>query len=155
MKDVKKLPYSLARIKGANFVAEELSKRGFRTSVTAEKNSVDFYASLLSINKIFEFQVKTTQSGKRSWVLHGKDELNIKDNMFYVFVLLKVEPERPEYFIVPAKHVADTLASGYAKWIATPGKNGQKHNYSDVRKFRDPKGEYLERWDLVYKLQGL
>jgi len=149
MKDPKRLPYSLARIAGANFVAEELTNRGFRTSVTFVKNSVDLQASKLSNNRKFEFQVKTTQSGKRIWVLHGKDELNIKDNIFYVFVLLKVEPERPEYFIVPGKYVADTLASGYAKWIANPGKNGQKHNYSDVRKFKDTKGEYLERWDLL------
>ena len=149
MKDVKKLPYSLARTTGANLVAEELSKRGFRTSVTFLKNSVDFHASKLSDNKLFEFQVKTTQSGKPIWVLHGKDELNIKDNLFYIFVLLKVEPERPEYYIVPGKHVADTLANGYAKWIVTPGKNGQKHNYSDVRKFKDLKGEYLEKWDLL------
>jgi len=149
MKDIKKLTYSLARIAGSKFVAEELSQRGFKTSVSYGKNSVDFHASKLSNNKVFDLQVKTTQSGRRSWVLHGKDELNSYDNLFYVFVLLKVEPERPEYFIVPGKQVAETLSIGYTKWISTPGRNGQKHNYSDVRKFNDPKGIYLERWDLL------
>ena len=28
-------------------------------------------------------------------------------------------------------------------------KNGKKHNDSDIRKFEDKNGEYLERWDLL------
>ena len=145
-----KLTNTLTGISGEYFVAAELSRRGFMASITLRNNdSIDIHASKLSNNKIFAIQVKTNQSGKPSWILNGKAESNQKENFFYIFVSLKGESERPDYFIVPSKTVAETVKNGHASWLAKPGKKGQAHNDSSMRKFEDHKGEYLENWKLL------
>lgn len=149
MKIMNKLPNSLTGIAGEYFVAGELSVRGFMASITLRNNDrVDIHASSLSSSKIFSIQVKTNQSGSREWILNKKAESIYLDNLFYVFVTLKGELQRPEYFIVPSKVVAESIKKDHAGWLATPGKKGQLHNDSPVRKFSDKGGEYLERWDL-------
>ncbi len=149
MKSLNKLPNSLTGIAGEYFVAGELSVRGFMASITLRNNDrVDIHASSLSGSKIFSIQVKTNQSGSREWILNKKAESIYSDNLFYVFVTLKGELQRPEYFIVPSKVVAEFVKGNHAKWLATPGKRGQSHNDSPMRKFTDMDGEYIERWDL-------
>ena len=145
-----KLSSGLTGISGEYFVAAELSRRGFMASITLRNNdSIDIHASKLSNNKIFAIQVKSNQSGNRSWILNKKSELHQKENFFYIFVSLKGESERPEYFIVPSKNVADFVKRDNTHWLATPGKKGQAHNDSTVRKFNDQNGEYLEKWELL------
>lgn len=145
-----KLTNSLTGISGEYFVAAELSRRGFMASITLRNNdSVDIHASKLSNNKMFAIQVKTNQSGKRDWILNKKAELRKNENLFYIFVSLKSVSERPEYFIVPSKDVAKRVQRGHADWLASPGKKGQAHNDSTMRKFADLTGEYLERWELL------
>jgi hypothetical protein len=145
-----KLPNTLTGISGEYFVAGELSRRGYMASITLRNNDrVDIHASNTLSNKIFAIQVKTNQSGKRAWILNKKVELSQKENFFYVFVSLKGELERPEYFIVPSKKVAEFIINDHKKWLSTPGIKGQAHKDNNMRKFHDPKGEYLERWELL------
>jgi hypothetical protein len=145
-----KLSSGLTGIAGEYFVAAELSRRGFMASITLRNNdSIDIHASKLSEDKIFAIQVKTNQSGSRSWILNKKSELHKKENFFYIFVSLKTEVQRPEYFIVPSKILADFVKHSHAIWLATPGKKGQAHKDSTMRKFDDPDGVYLEKWDLL------
>jgi hypothetical protein len=145
-----KLPHTLTGIAGEYFVAAELSRRGFMASITLRNNdSVDIHASRLSDNKIYAIQVKTNQAGRHDWMLSKKAESNKKENFFYIFVALKGVTERPEFFIVPSQKVAEFATNSHAHWLSVPGRNGQKHNDSSMRKFFDIKGEYLERWDLL------
>lgn len=145
-----KLPNTLTGIAGEYFVAAELSRRGFMASITLRNNdSVDIHASKLSNDKIFAIQVKTNQSGKPVWILNQKSENHYKENFFYIFVALKGESERPDYFIVPSKKVSEHVKQGHASWLAAPGKKGQAHNDSTMRKFSDLDGKYLEKWDLL------
>jgi len=150
MTNSEKLTNSLTGISGEYFVAAELSRRDFMASITLRNNdSVDIHASKLSNNKIFAIQVKTNQSGNRSWILNKKSELHQKENFFYIFVSLKGEAERPQYFIVPSKNVADFVKRSHTHWLATPGKKGQAHNDNTMRKFVDQNGNYLEKWELL------
>ena len=55
----------------------------------------------------------------------------------------------PEYFIVPSKEVSQYVTNSHANWLSTPGKHGQQHQDSNVRKFVDREGEYLGRWELL------
>lgn len=146
-----KLSNGLTGIAGEYFVAAELSLRGFMASVTLRNNdSIDIHASKLSDKgKMFAIQVKTSQINNRKWILNKKAELSSSDSHFYIFVSLKGERERPEYFIIPSKTLAKIVKDSHKRWLITPGKNGQTHNDSDMRKFEDVKGEYLERWDLL------
>ena len=148
--NAEKLSKGITGIAGEYFVAGELSRRGYMASITLRNNdSIDIHASNLTDNKIFAIQVKTSQYTGRKWPVGQKAENIYSDNMFYVFVAFKKIDERPEYFIVPSKDVATHVKEGHKKWLATPGKNGQAHKDTSMRKFSDKTGNYLERWDLL------
>ena len=54
-----------------------------------------------------------------------------------------------EYFVVPRDVVAKYVRESHQEWLNTPGRNGQKHADTSMRKFGDPNAVYLERWDLL------
>lgn len=145
-----KLSKGLTGIAGEYFVAAELSRRGIMASITLRNNdSIDIHASTGDGKHLVAIQVKTNQYGNRRWALGVKSEITKADNLYYVFVSLKGEYERAEYFIVPSVVVSRRIKTRYAKWLKTPGKNGQPHNDNNIRNFSDPEGEFLERWDLL------
>ena len=131
---------------GEYFVAAELERRGFTTAVPMS-NVQDF--DILAINKEtfkqFAIQVKTTSYKTKMWTLSAKNEKLEGKNIFYCFVSLN-ENDAPEYHIVPSRIVAKNIREGHAKWLATPGRNGQKHNDNPIRKFEDPEDKYLDNW---------
>jgi hypothetical protein len=86
---------------------------------------------------MFAIQVKTSQINNRKCILNKKSELSISDSHYYIFVSLKGELERPDYFIVPSKTLAKIVKESHSKWLKTPGKNGQAHKDTDMRKFVD------------------
>lgn len=81
-------------------------------------------------------------------VLTKKAETLVGENLFYVFVRLPAEG-MPDYYVVPRNEVARQVRESHQRWLATPGKAGQQHVDSDVRKFVDPDGAYRDRWDLL------
>jgi len=148
--DNKKLSKGLTGIAGEYFVAGELSRRGIMASITLRNNdSIDIHASTGEGKHLIAIQVKTNQSGRRSWALGVKAETLKAENLFYVFVSLKGVKERAEYFIIPSKVVAKRIKANHSKWLNTPGKRGQAHNDNSIRTFSDLEGEFLERWDLL------
>lgn len=148
---MERLSKGLSGIAGEYFVAAELSRRGFMASVTLRNNEgIDIHASKWDDGKkLLAIQVKSTQKNSRRWPLNKKVEHNESHSFFYIFVLLKNVDERPEYFIVPSNVVAKRVREGHQAWLDTPGKQGQKHNDTDMREFADIGGEFLERWDLL------
>ena len=145
-----KLSKGITGIAGEYFVAGELSRRGYMASITLRNNdSIDIHASNLANNKIFGVQVKTSQYLTKQWPVGQKAENNFSDNLYYIFVAFKELNFRPDYYIVPSKDVAKHVKDGHAKWLATPGKNGQSHKDNSMRQFSDKEGKYLERWDLL------
>jgi hypothetical protein len=143
-----------AGVSGEYFVAAELTKRGYIASITLRNTKgIDILATNAEATKTANIQVKTRQGKGRSWVLSEKAETYFAPRLFYIFVNLRGLTDRPEYFIVPSKKVADFVKKDHSDWLVTPGKNGQKHNDTTMRQFHDPKEKYLERWDLL-KLDG-
>jgi len=106
-------------------------------------------------------QVKA-RSGKGadvSWHMKAKHE-DIKDlDMYYCFV--DFGSQNDSVYIIPALKVAEVVTESHATWLATPGKNGQAHNHTDMRRIRANYGmdlvsapdgwleQYLENWDLI------
>jgi len=82
-------------------------------------------------------------------MLNKKSEKYYTDNLFYVFVNLKKENQRPDFFIVPSKIVAKYITKSHKKWLKRPNKSGGKHKDSPVRKFSDKKENYLESWEIL------
>jgi hypothetical protein len=145
-----KLSGILCGVSGEYFVAAELSRLGFIASITLKNTKgVDILATNESASKSVAIQVKTNQGAGKAWVLHKKAEEYFGDKLFYVFVNLKDKTSRPDFYIVPSRVVADQIREGHAKWLRTPGKKGQPHNDSTMRKFSDERDNYLGKWDIL------
>jgi hypothetical protein len=68
--------------------------------------------------------------------------------LFYVLVDMPNGRDRPEFFVVPSRIVAEYVTKRHRLWKQTPGKKGQARGDSDIRIFRDAHGEWLNRWDV-------
>lgn len=145
-----RLSKGLSGVAGEYFVAGELSRFGYVASITLRNTrGIDILVSNASATQQAAIQVKTNQGSEPGWVLNENAESFYADHLFYVFVNLKGSQERPDFYIVPSRIVADFVRSDHQKWLKTPGKKGQAHKDSQVRKFRDPEKRFLERWDLL------
>jgi hypothetical protein len=145
-----KISGGLAGVAGEYFVAAELSRRGFISTLTLKNTrGIDILVSSSDAKKSIGIQVKTNQGSKKAWVLTAKAENFHAENLFYVFVNLRGVDLLPEFHIVPSEKVSTTIKDGHQKWLLTPGKKGQAHNDNNMRMFGDPNNEYLNRWDLL------
>lgn len=134
---------------GEYFAAGELERRGFTVALPMS-NVKDFDILVRNRNsgKKYTIQVKTTKYKQKLWTLKKKNEEIKEKDFYYIFVALN-NLEEPEYHIVPSKIVADTIREDHKKWLATPGKKGQQHKDTTLRKFSDLNDEYLDRWDYL------
>lgn len=145
-----KLSSVLSGIAGEYFVAAELSKRGYIATITLRNTKgVDILCSNIDTIKTIGIQVKTNRGSVHKWMLNEKAENYFADNLFYVFVNLNNNEKPPEYFIVPSKIVSEQCESTHKEWLETPGKKGQAHNDSTMRKFTDDEKQYHDRWDIL------
>lgn len=140
---------------GEYFVAGELERHGF-TAAVPMSNVKDF--DILAINrkdpsKMFAIQVKTTSYKQKKWTLTAKSESLSSDNVIYFFVSLN-EQDTPEYHIVPSTIVASKIKAEHDLWLNTPGRNGQKHNDTNLRNFTDSSDTYLNRWNYLGISEG-
>ena len=144
------IPTVLAGVAGEYFVAAELSRRGYIASISLRNTrGIDILATNQDGSRSVTIQCKTSQRPQKRWVLNEKSQDFVSSTHFYVFVLLGVAGERPQYHVVPSREVANSLKADHKKWINTPGKGGRKHVDNSVRVFADKDDEYLERWDLL------
>jgi hypothetical protein len=138
-----------AGIAGEYLVAAELTRRGYVASLTLRNTrDIDILASNSDATKSVGIQVKTNQGGNPDWRMHRKAEDQLAANLFYVLVCLV--PELPAtFYVVPSRSVADHVRTSHAKWLKTPGKRGQAHRDTDMRRFSDRKHQFKDRWDLL------
>ena len=146
----KKVSTTLIGVSGEYFVAAELSRRGYVASITLRNTrGIDIVASNEDGNKTINIQVKTKRKGVPDWIMSQKAEKITDSNMFYVFVSLYENDEKPEYHIVPSEKVAAYVKRTHSEWLKTPGKKGQQHKDNTMRVFRDENNKYLEKWELL------
>lgn len=143
----------LRGVAGEYLVAGELSKKGIIASITLRNTKgMDILASNSDASKSVGIQVKTTiypRTNYPSWILNEKAETYFSDTLFYIFVLLKQGDERPDFYIVPSKDVADHTKNTHQAWIDKGKEKGREYNTTSLRKFCDPDRQFLERWDLL------
>ena len=136
-------------VAGEYFVAEELSRRGCVASLTLRNTrGIDILASNADATKSVGIQVKTSQGTRAEWLLNAKAGAELAENLFYVFVSLPPHGQ-PSFYVVPRATVATVVRADHSKWLATPGREGQQHGPSNMRKFKDPNGTYKDRWELL------
>ncbi|MBU3668856.1 MAG: aspartate ammonia-lyase [Candidatus Taylorbacteria bacterium] len=145
-----KLSTVFSGIAGEYFVAAELSRRGYIASITLRNtDGVDVLCANKKTNKSVCIQVKTNRGSNRTWVMNQKSESYFAENLFYVFVNLNDNKKHPDYFIVPSKTASKHITESHSTWLRTPNKKGGAHVDNSMRKFTDPKEEFLDRWDLL------
>jgi hypothetical protein len=144
-----KTSISSTALAGEYFVAAEIAKMGHIALITLRNTeSVDILASNADGTRSVSIQVKTRSGNAHNWPLNEKAENISSPDLFYVFVTLRGEKERPEYFVVPSQIVAATIKRGHADWLATPGRHGQQHKDNPIRQFRDYE-PYRETWKIL------
>jgi hypothetical protein len=79
---------------------------------------VDIIAS--KDNKTINIQVKTNSYGKAVYPLSEGNENLVSGDLHYVFVTLKKETERPDFYIVPSKFVAEYIRKTHNHWATLP-----------------------------------
>ena len=120
-------------VAGEYFVAAELTRRGFVASLTLRNTrGIDILASNADATKSVGIQVKTCQGSRPIWILNAKAELDVAENLFYVFVCLPIEGE-PSFYVVPRAIVAAHVTKGHSDWRASLGKNGLPRGVSNKR----------------------
>ena len=141
----------LTGVAGEYFVAAELTARGYIASITLKNTKgIDMLVSNHDASKSIGIQVKTNNNVKRkAWILNEKAERYYEANLFYVFVSLKNIGERPEYYIVPSKEVAEFVKKSHEDWKKTPGKRGQQHQETPVRLFKITDDIKENNWEAI------
>jgi hypothetical protein len=151
---MKQLSSILTGVAGEYFVAAELSRRGLVASLTLRNTrGIDILASNADATRSVGIQVKTSKGNQPVWMLNAKAEVDLAENLFYVFVRLPAQGE-PSFHVVPRAIVAQQVRDDHSKWRATPGRKGQQHGVSNIRKFKDPDGKYKDRWDSLGLLEA-
>ena len=141
----KKIPPILVGVSGEYFVAAELSRRGYIASISMRNTrGIDILATNPDATRSVTIQCKSNQDGGTSWILNEKAESFAPKNHFYVFVALKSPDERPRYHVVPAKDAAKYTHDFHQEW-----ERKKPRNPTSMRKFNDPEGRYVDRWDLL------
>lgn len=145
-----RIPPPLVGIAGEYFVAAELSRRGYIASVSLRNaRGIDILATNQDASHCVTIQCKTSQVRRRVWILNEKSERFVSKTHFYVFVAFGRVSERPSYHVVPSRDVAEYIRKSHREWLRKPAPDGRRHKDSPIRKFSDPDGKYLERWDLL------
>jgi hypothetical protein len=125
---------SLTGAAGEYFVLYKLLRRGILAGLPpVGAPDVDILVIDESANVLISLQVKTRRKGAdKGWHMKEKHEQLASPRLIYVFV--DMEPEEPVCYVVPSAVVAQCITRENQAWLATPGKNGQPHNESVMRR---------------------
>jgi hypothetical protein len=94
---------------GVYSAAAELSLRNYVVAVTSRNApGVDIVAVSPDLRKALSFQVKANKpKGTHAfWLLNKRAMHDVSKSLFYVFVNLKEEGYRPDFYVVPSRVVA-------------------------------------------------
>ena len=156
-----KIPTSLIGAAGEHFVMFQLYRRGLMVGQPPQGVAdVDLLVLDERAQVMKNIQVKTRSKGSDGgWHMKTKHERLVSDRLWYVFV--DMENDSPTCYVVPSAVVAKVVKDSHSTWLALPGKKGQKHQDSDMRRVR-PRypfelpgfpdnwlDQYRERWDLL------
>ena len=141
---------------GAYHVAAELSHLGLIATVTSRNaQGTDILVASADGLRSISIQVKTSswKYAMKKWRTNKKAEKNISNRFFYVFVDLKEDGSRPDFYVVPSKDVASYIQKSNYSWMHTRSRKGTKHKATTMRVFqiRDEARErrYKDQWDLL------
>jgi hypothetical protein len=143
-----RLSKTLSGVSGEYFVAAELSRRGYIASITLRNSrGIDLLCAAEDGDRAVRIQVKTNQGSRPEWMLSGKADTHVDDDLFYVFVSLHGLEGSPTYHVVESEIVANHCRSAHAEWLSQPKADGTPRKNTSMRIFADPDGVYLGAWE--------
>ncbi len=152
-----KIDTSLTGAAGEHLVLSRLLSRGVLAAQAPRgARKADILVNFLDGGTPALIQVKSRQSGgDGGWHMAEKHETQVDEDLFFCFV--DFEPAYPTVHVLPAPFVAETLKRDHEIWLDTPGRKGQAHNPTNMRRLRPNMNgkepgwldEYLENWNLI------
>lgn len=156
-----KIPTRLIGAAGEHFVMFQLYRRGLMVGQPPQGVAdVDLLVLDENAGIVTNLQVKSRSRGADGgWHMKSKHENLVNPRLWYVFV--DMEHVAPSCFVIPSHRVAEVVRLSHSIWLSMPGKNGQAHGHTDMRRVRPkypfeipgyPNGwmeEFRERWDLL------
>ena len=104
-------------------------------------------------DRLCAIQVKARRAigNDGGWHMKPKHEEIKSPTLFYCFVDFgSTLTEQPKCWVVPSAVVADALHTTHRSWLKMPGKKGQSHKDSNVRRllpnYKVPETQYVTGW---------
>ena len=127
---------------GEYYIAFILSANGFTTTITLGRTAKYDIIAINPNDRTVKVQVKTAWAKANQWPMHKKDETLYATDLFYAFVRLNEMKEPPEYWIIPSTIVSKVIRDRHEIWLKTPGRKGQPHKDTDLRRFITKNDQY-------------
>lgn len=120
---------------GEYYFASRLSALNFTVTITLGRAERYDILAVSPNGKPYKFSLKTRFTTENTaFTLSEKDERKFEDDLFYAFIRLHGFKREPEFWLIPSKRVAEVIKSAHQTWRVTPGKKGQEHNVSSIRR---------------------
>lgn len=123
---------------GEHYVLSQLLRRGYIAAIAPQGvPNTDIMITDLEGQRLCAIQVKTRRDigSDNGWHMKSKHEGIASDFLFYCFVDFGSGLDgRTMTYVVPSKVVADVLAESHRTWLQTPGKKGQAHRDTVMRR---------------------
>lgn len=142
---------------GEHLVLSRLLSRGaLAAQAPRGSRKADILVNFLDGGRPVLIQVKSRQYGSDGgWHMNDKHEAQEEADLFYCFV--NFEPSHPTVHVIPSRVVAKAIRKDHEIWLATPGKSGQAHKDTNLRRLRpDMNGAeggwmdvFLEAWQII------
>ena len=138
--DLNTISSTIVGAAGEYHVLSQLLRRGWIAALAPDgAPNMDILVTDENNNKLCAIQVKTRRDvgSDRGWHMKPKHESATAPDLFYVFVDVGKQPSDPTIsYILPSEVVAECLRRCHKVWLETPGRRGQPHKDSNVRRLR-------------------
>jgi len=129
---------SLLGAAGEYFVMAELLRRGYIAALAPQGvPNADIVVTDVEGGRLCSIQVKTRRDlgSDGGWHMKAKHEGIRAAQLFYCLVNFgKTADDRPTVHVLPSTLVADVLSAMHRRWLAKPGKKGQSHKDTQMRR---------------------
>jgi hypothetical protein len=139
---------------GEHYVMCQLLRRGMIAALApVGVPNADIVVTDQIGNRLCALQVKARREigSDGGWHMKPKHQELSSPNLFYCFVDFRASlTDQPKCWVVPSAIVADALRTTHQAWLAMPGKKGQPHKDSNVRRllpdYRVLQSQYRLGW---------
>tara|TARA_Y100001935_G_scaffold108961_1_gene90447 strand:+ start:64 stop:612 length:549 start_codon:yes stop_codon:yes gene_type:complete len=133
-RDSNKPQSSLVGSAGEHLVLSKLLIKNYIAALAPEfTKSYDIIVLNKDGTSSFPIQVKSSYDSNYGWILSQKNEEPIK-NLFYAFVDFQSSEENPNIYIIDSPLVAKLVKTSHQIYLKVPGRKGQKHNDTPMRR---------------------